>query len=209
MHTFFIVLLVLTSVVALTFIVERALALRRAKIIPPAVQHSVEFYRNGNQVAQMRATCEANPSVLSRLLLFAMEHLDWQRNEVVELLETRARHETQQLERGLIFLEIVVGIAPLLGLVGTIYGLITLFGSMGGASGVDSAKFSQGISLALNATLLGLIVAIPALIGWSYFSKKVETLTVDLATICDEFLRKHYHAQPGDGATVTPARKSR
>ena len=195
MHTFFIVLLVLTSVVALTFIVERALALRWNRVIPPAVQHVVEFYKSTDQLPQLQQVCEQHPSTLSRLLLFASQHLDWSRAEAVELLETRARHETAQLERGLVVLEIIVGIAPLMGLVGTIFGLILLFGSMGSVSGVDNAKFAEGISTALYATLLGLVVAIPALIAWSYFSKKVENLTVELATICDEFLRKHYHSR--------------
>jgi biopolymer transport protein ExbB len=139
--------------------------------------------------------CEQHPSTLGRLLLFLSEHLDWSRSEGVELLETRARHEVSQLERGLVVLEIIVGIAPLMGLVGTIYGLILLFGSMSAVSGVDSVKFAQGISTALYATLLGLLVAIPALIAWSYYSKKVENLTVELESICDEFLRKHHHAK--------------
>ena len=70
---------------------------------------------------------EQNPSSLSRLLLFTAEHIDWPRTEHVTMLETRARHEVTVLERGLVVLEIIVGIAPLLGLVGTIYGLILLF----------------------------------------------------------------------------------
>lgn len=192
MHTFFIVILVLTSIVALTFIVERGLALRWSRIIPPQVQHSVEFYKSADQLSQLRQVCEQNPSTCSRLLLFATQHLDWSRGETVQLVETRARHEVAQLERGLVVLEIIIGIAPLMGLVGTIYGLIMLFGGMGTLSGVDSGKFAQGISTALYATLLGLLVAIPALIAWSYYSKKVENLTVELASICDEFLRKHY-----------------
>ena len=195
MHTFFIIALVITSIVALTFIVERAFALRWNRVIPPAVQHVVEFYKTADQLPQLQQVCEQHPSTLSRLLLFASQHLDWSRAEAVELLETRARHETAQLERGLVVLEIIVGIAPLMGLVGTIYGLILLFGSMSTTVGVDNAKFAQGISTALYATLLGLLVAIPALIAWSYFSKKVENLTVELATICDEFLRKHYHGR--------------
>ncbi|HMJ92026.1 MAG TPA: MotA/TolQ/ExbB proton channel family protein, partial [Candidatus Acidoferrum sp.] len=118
----------------------------------------------------------------------------WSRVENVELLQTRARHEVSQLERGLVVLEIIVGIAPLMGLVGTIYGLIMLFGSMNAGTAVDNAKFAQGISVALNATLMGLMIAIPALISWSYYSKKVENLTIELETLCDEFLRKHYHS---------------
>jgi hypothetical protein len=56
----------------------------------------------------------------------------------------------------------------------------------------EHGKFAQGISLALNATLLGLLIAIPALVAWSYYSKKVETLSVEMESLCDEFLRKHY-----------------
>lgn len=208
MHTFFIVLLVLTSIVALTFIVERGLALRWNKVIPPAVRHAVEFYNNPQELGRLREVCEQNSSTAGRLVLFSVQHADWPKHDNAELLETRARHEVSQLERGLVVLEIIVGIAPLLGLVGTIYGLIMLFGSMNATAAVDSAKFAQGISLALNATLIGLLVAIPALIGWSYYSKKVENLTVELETLCDEFLRKHYHtaAQKGPHAVqATPA----
>jgi biopolymer transport protein ExbB len=195
MHTFFIIVLALTSVIALTFIVERGLALRWNRVLPAQVQHAVEFYKTADQLPQLRQACEQNPSTLSRLLLFASQHLDWSRSETSDLLETRARHEVSQLERGLIVLEIIIGIAPLLGLVGTIYGLIILFGAMNAVTGVDSVKFAQGISTALYATLLGLLVAIPALIAWSYFSKKVENLTVELESICDEFLRKHYQGK--------------
>jgi biopolymer transport protein ExbB len=210
MHTFFIVLLILASVVALTFVVERGLALRWNKIIPPALQNAVSFYRSADDLPRLRAICEENPSTCGRLLLFLTEHLDWSRSETVELLETRARHEVTHLERGLIVLEILIGIAPLLGLVGTIYGLITLFDSMSSVSGVDSVKFAQGISTALYATLLGLLVAIPALIGWSYFSKKIENLTIELESTCDEFLRKHYHAraaaEPAARESASPRR---
>jgi biopolymer transport protein ExbB len=195
MHTFFIVVLVVASVVALTFIVERGLALRWNRVIPPAVLHGVEFYKSPEQLPHLQKVCADHPSTAGRLLLFATQHLDWPRAENAELIETRARHEVAQLERGLVVLEILIGIAPLLGLVGTIYGLITLFGSMSQVTGVDSVAFAQGISTALYATLLGLLVAIPALIGWSYYTKKVENLTVEMETLCDEFLRKHYQGK--------------
>lgn len=195
MHSFFIVILVLTSVVAVAFIVERGLALRWGRVIPPAVEQAVEFYNSADHLPQLQKACRDNPSTAGRLLLFSSQHLDWPRAENAGLIETRARHEVAQLERGLVVLEILVGIAPLLGLVGTIYGLIMLFGSMGGVAGVDSAKFAQGISTALYATLLGLMVAIPALVAWSYYSKKVENLTVEMESLCDEFLRKHYKSK--------------
>ena len=198
MHTFFIGLLVFTSVVALTFIVERGLALRWNRIIPPPLQTGVGLYKSAADLPGLQKLCEQHPSTCSRLVLFATNHLEGSRSESSALLETRARHEVAQLERGLVVLEIIIGIAPLLGLVGTIYGLITLFGSMNAVAGVDSVKFSQGVSLALNATLLGLLVAIPAVVSWSYYSKKVENLTVEMETICDEFLRRHYRSANGE-----------
>jgi len=201
MDIFFIMALVVTSIIMVAFLVERGLALRWHKVIPPSVAHAVENYQTEADLPRLRGVAEANPSALSRLLLFASDHFEWPRNENRELIETRARHEMTLLERGLVVLEIIVGIAPLLGLVGTIYGLITLFSSMGtGGTVVDSAKFAGGISIALQATLLGLLIAIPSLVGWSYYNKKVENLGIEMASLCEEFLRKHYRTQE----TVTP-----
>src|SRR2546426_3557722 len=195
MDIFFIVVLITTSVIAVTFIIERGIALRWVKVIPPSVGGAVENYRSVSDLAQLQSICRQYPSTISRLLLFTTEHLDWPKNENVDVLETRARHEVSKLERGLVVLEIIVGIAPLLGLVGTIYGLILLFGSMNQAAATESAKFAQGISLALRATLMGLLIAIPTLAAWSYYSKKVENLAVEMESLCDEFLRKHYRTE--------------
>ena len=185
-------LLVLASSIGLTFIVERGLALRRSKVVPESVEEAVENCRSAAELPMLQRICEQNPSPLSRLLLAAVEHRDWPKAENVDALQTRARHEVDLLDRGLVVLEIVIGVAPLLGLVGTIYGLITLFASLGESGLGDNAALSKGIALALNATLLGLLTAIPSLIAWSYYSKKVETLAVEMATVCDEFLQQHY-----------------
>jgi biopolymer transport protein ExbB len=192
MHAFFIIALIVTSIVTVTFMIERGLALRRFKAIPPEVEWAVNNYQGPADLPKLVNACEQNPASLSRLLLFTTEHLDWSREEVITLLETRARHEVTLLERGLVVLEIVVGIAPLQGLVGTIYGLISLFATTNLTAVENTTQFAQGISLALNATLLGLLIAIPALIAWSMYTKRVETLSIEMETLCDEFLRKHY-----------------
>ena len=92
-------------------------------------------------------------------------------------------------------LEIIVGIAPLLGLVGTILGMMSVFGDVGKHGMDEAARLAQGISLILRATLFGLLIAIPALIFWSYYSKKVETMSVEMETICDEFVRRQYREE--------------
>jgi biopolymer transport protein ExbB len=144
----------------------------------------------------LRRVCQQHPSPISRLLLLASEHLDWSKADNMDALQTRARHEITRLERGLVVLEIIVGIAPLLGLVGTIAGMMTLFGDIGQAGLNEASRLAHGIALILNATLLGLLIAIPSLIFWSYYSKKVETIAVEMETLCAEFVRRQYREEP-------------
>ena len=185
-------LLILTSLVGLTFIIERGFALRWRKVVPPEIQAAVESCRASTDLPMLRRVCEQYNAPLSRLLLLAADHLTWPKDENVDALQTRARQEIVKLERGLVVLEIMVGIAPLLGLVGTIIGMMAVFADVGQAGLTDAAKLAQGIALILRATLLGLLIAIPSLIFWSYYSKKIETLAVEMETLCDEFIRRQY-----------------
>src|SRR5580765_5803215 len=185
-------LLVLTSIVGLTFIIERGFALRWRRVIPKETEQAVERCNSSKDAPQVITLVNAQPSPISRLLLLANEHLDWSKQDNIDSVETAARHEVIQLERGLVVLEIIVGIAPLMGLVGTLHGLITLFASLGSVGVSDNAALAKGISIALNTTLAGLIVAIPSLIAWSYYNKKVETLAVEMESLCERFLRSQY-----------------
>jgi biopolymer transport protein ExbB len=191
----------------LTFIIERGLALRVGKIIPPAVKGAMETCRTTEDLPMLRRICQQHPSPLSRLLMLAERHRQWPRTENASALETSARLEISRLERGLVVLEIVVGVAPLLGLVGTIYGLIALFASLGTSGLGDNNALARGIALALNATLLGLLTAIPSLVAWSYYNKKVETLAIEMASLCDNFLRQVYRGEDSPEMAETPARE--
>jgi biopolymer transport protein ExbB len=204
METLIIIILVATSITAVTFIVERGLALRIKKVLPQPLIDAVLSYRSTNDMQMLKSVCAQNASPLAKLLLFSSDHLDMPKSETSALVETRARYEISKLERGLVVLEIIVGIAPLMGLVGTIFGLILLFGAMDQGAAADTSRFATGISTALYATLIGLLIAIPALIAWSYYSRKVETFAVRMEAICDEFLRKNYRTE-GTGANGEPA----
>jgi biopolymer transport protein ExbB len=188
-------LLIITSVVGLTFIVERGIALRWRRVVPPEVEAAVESCHSPEDVPMLRRVCQQHKSPISRLLLQAAEHLHWPKADNADAVQTRARHELARLERGLVVLEIIVGIAPLLGLVGTIAGMMTLFGDIGQAGLTEASRLAKGIALILNATLMGLLIAIPSLIFWSYYSKKVETLAIEMETLCDEFIRRQYRAE--------------
>jgi biopolymer transport protein ExbB len=195
METVVKILLGITSVIGLGVIGWRLWTLRWDKVLPPVITSSLAQCRTADDVVTLRAICEQNPSPLGRLLLQAANHLDWPKSDNVLSLETAARHEIVRLERGLVVLEIIVGIAPLLGLVGTIIGMITVFGDLG-ATGLntvsDASKLAQGISYILWTTLIGLLISIPSLIAWSYFTKKVEVLAVEIEALCDEFVRTQY-----------------
>lgn len=195
METLIIISLVAISITAVTFIVERGLALRVKKVVPQPLIDAVLSYGSGRDLQMLKSVCAQNASPLAKLLLFSSEHLDMPKSENSALVETRARYEISKLERGLVILEIIVGIAPLTGLVGTIFGLVLLFGAMDQGAAQDTSRFANGISVALHATLMGLLIAIPALVAWSYYSRKVETFAVRMEAICDEFLRKHYRTE--------------
>ncbi|MGA2802522.1 MAG: MotA/TolQ/ExbB proton channel family protein [Verrucomicrobiota bacterium] len=186
------ILLGLTSVVGLAFIVERALALRWNKVVPPGIAAALASCETREDVKTLCAVCRRKPSPLGRLLLLAVDHLDWPKADNVDALQTAARREIVRLERGLVVLEIIVGIAPLLGLVGTIAGMMTVFGKVGHEGLSDARNLAEGIALILNATLIGLLIAIPSLIAWSYFSKKVEVQAVEMEALCDKFIRQQY-----------------
>ncbi len=192
MEVFVYILLILTSIVGLTFIVERGLALRWKKVVPPEIEAAVDACQSREDTERLKRVCEKHASPLGRLLLVALERLSWPREENVDGLQTRARHEIVKLERGLVVLEIIVGIAPLLGLVDTILGMMTTFEGVGQMGLNDAAGLARGIALILKATLIGLLIAIPALISWSYYTKKVEMLAVEMETLCDELVRRLY-----------------
>jgi biopolymer transport protein ExbB len=208
MEIFIIGVLLSASIIGLTFIIERGVALRAEKIMPAVVRGALETCRTTEDLPMLRRICQQHPSPLSRLLLLAERHRQWPRRENASGLETSARQEISRLERGLVVLEIVVGVAPLLGLVGTIYGLIALFGTLGANGLGDNNALASGIAYALNATLIGLLTAIPSLVAWNYYSKKVESLAIEMAALCDNFLRHLYHGEEAPELDEVPARRA-
>jgi len=187
-------LLGVTSIVGLTFIIERAFALRWRRVVPSEIEAAVRSCHTPEDVPMLKRVCEQHDSPMSRLLLVAAEHLHWPKVDNVDATQTRARREVIRLERGLVVLEIIVGIAPLLGLVGTIVGMMSAFSDVGQSLN-NASKLAKDIATILNATLLGLLIAIPSLIFWSYYNKKVEAIAVEMEGLCDEFIRRQYREQ--------------
>src|SRR5205823_1429471 len=139
------VLLGVTSVVGLTFIVERAFALRWRRVVPNEIEAAVQSCQTPEDVPMLKRVCQQHDSPMSRLLLVVAEQLHWPKADNVDVTQIRARHEMVRLERGLVVLEIIVGIAPLLGLVGTIVGMMSAFGDVGQSLN-NAAKLAKDIA---------------------------------------------------------------
>jgi biopolymer transport protein ExbB len=197
LEVFFIGLLVLTSIVGGAFIIERGLALRRSRVVPSEVVMALQACHGPDDLPSLLRVCQQKPSSLSRLITVAANHLKWSKTENAEAVQTFARQEVVGLERGLVVLEITVGIAPLLGLVGTVFGLMMLFADLGKSETIDSGRLASGIGTILISTLLGLLIAIPALIAWNYYNTKVQSMAVEMESLCTEFLRRQYPQPAG------------
>jgi biopolymer transport protein ExbB len=197
------------SIVSLTTIILRILALREKNVLPLTIESEMERFVPGTNPDRLARMVHRDPSSLARIVRVALAHLRWPRADNIEAVQTRARYEMVRLERGLVVLEVIFGIAPLLGLIGTVSGLIHVFASLGLSAGAaDAKRIAFGISEALSTTVFGLGIAVPSLIAYSYFSKKVEVLSVEMESLVSEFISKLYFGrvapQPAPPRGVPP-----
>ena len=184
------------SIVSVTIMILRGLALRRKVVMPSVIEAEIERLAPGESPERLSRIVYHDPSSLARVTRVALQHLRGPRSENVEVVQTRARHEMVRLERGLIILEVIVGIAPLLGLIGAVSGLVHVFSHLGLSSGAsDTRQIALGIAEALNATVFGLSIAVPTLIGFTYFSRKVEVMSVEMETLVLELINNCYYGR--------------
>lgn len=186
--------LIAFSVVALALIFERFVSLRTNKIAPPnLVDEALTVSRHAvpgpDVVKQLEQSSE-----LGAVLASGMRALNINpRATEADLrasMEDAGRVVGHRLEKSLTALATIASAAPLLGLLGTVIGMIEIFGSQGASSGgANPAQLAQGISMALYNTAFGLIVAIPSLIFWRYFRARVDAYLLTLELSSERLLR--------------------
>src|SRR5438067_5966053 len=200
--------LLLCSIVTVTTIVLAAMTLRERKVLPLVIESEIERLMPGGNAERLVRIVNDDNSSLAGVVRTALQHLRWPRAENIESVQTRARRELVRLERGLIVLEVVTGIAPLVGLIGTVSGLVQVFSGLGLSTGAaDTKAVALGISMALNCTIFGLSIAVPSLIAFSYFSKKVEILSVEMESLVSDLIAKCYYGRTG-GEEGRPVRST-
>jgi len=191
----FMAVLLVCSFVALTVILLRTFALRRRAVIPALIEKEINKIRPGEDPEHLRHLIQDDASPLSRIVEVAVRPYNATKQETLEVVQSRARQEIVRLESGLFILEIVVGISPLLGLLGAVTGLVRVFGNIGnGAMSTSDLKgIASGIGEALSTTIVGLAIAIAALVAFSYFSRRVERLAVEMESLLIDLIEKIFH----------------
>ena len=172
-------LLLIASVVGLALIIERLLYLRARRVLPPTLLSEViRVYQNGKVDANVINTLENN-SPLGRVLAAGLRNIDAPREVMKESIEEAGRGAAHDLERFLTSLGTIATLAPLMGLFGTVVGMIEIFGAQN-AAGSNPAELAHGISVALYNTGFGLAVAMPTLVFYRHFRALVDAFIIDM-----------------------------
>jgi biopolymer transport protein ExbB len=171
--------LLIASLLALTLIIERTLYLRRNKILPPTLlQEVIRVYQSGRINHEVVDNLAAN-SPLGRVLAAGLRNVNAPREVMKESIEEAGRGTAHELERFLTTLGTIASLAPLMGLFGTVVGMIEIFGAQD-ATGTNPAQLAHGISVALYNTGFGLAIAMPAVVFYRHFRALVDSFIVDM-----------------------------
>lgn len=172
-------LLIIASLVAVTLITERALFLRSGKIAPPALLDEVIQELKQRGVSQQMLSKLSEGSPLGKVFAAGLKNIKSSPDVMKESIEEAGRGAAHDLDRYLTTLGTIASISPLLGLFGTVIGMIEIFGSQN-AGGAAPTELAHGISVALYNTAFGLIVAVPSMIAYRHFRAQVARLTFEM-----------------------------
>jgi len=193
--------LLLGSVLGLAIVLERGFGLRYRKILVPEIVTAINKIRSPEDVRVAERICEANPGPFASIVLTTLQNQDLPRDELKEAIIDQGRQEVRVLERGLVMLETIAAAAPLLGLLGTVIGMIKVFNVISRQGIGQASVLSGGISEALITTVTGLVIGIPALVAFNFFTNKAESLVMDIEKHSATLLRRfRFLSAPGEEA---------
>ena len=169
--------LLLCSLITVFIVCERLYALRNAAILPDDLVDAV---------VEGRATTGGRHSVLARIIDFAHTH-----HTDPEAIKAFARLQLNRMERGVPYLDVIYTLAPLIGLTGTVTGLLKVFKQISPETGLpDPVAFTQGVALALSATVMGLVVAMMALVPAGFLQRKIDNYAAKIDLLLERILAR-------------------
>jgi len=189
------------SLFALGIILERAYSLRASRILNPTIVERVTGLAEGGRVDRAIEVCRASPGIYTNIVIAGLESVDKGEAEAREAVEGAGRHESTLLNRYLGALGTVAAVTPLLGLLGTVTGMIEVFQTIAESGGAQAAQLSSGISTALITTATGLCIAIPTLVAHNIYQERVSGIMTDLERESLRVIRGLYR---GSSAAAKP-----
>jgi biopolymer transport protein ExbB len=185
----------LCSIVAVAVVLERTVSLRKNRILRPELIEVIEAIRGPEDIAVIYNRCNILKGPFSAIIKRAISNTHLSREEKVLDIQATGRQEARVLERMLVVLEIITAITPLLGLLGTVLGMSQVFDVIAEVGLGETKAFSSGIAQALRTTIVGLGVAIPSLIAYTSFDKKVDNLILEMEKYSMLLLNKIYSVE--------------
>jgi biopolymer transport protein ExbB len=182
--------LLMISVLSLAVVIERAFYLRRNRILKPELVWTLDHLQKIEDLEQVMDKNPRYSGPFINIIRVCLDNRQRSREEVKEAIVDQGRQEARTLERGLGVLETVAGIAPLMGLLGTVLGMIRVFDVISRQGLGQTQSLSGGISEALITTVAGLSIAIPTLVAYNYFTHKVEDLVLEIEKYSAQILNK-------------------
>jgi biopolymer transport protein ExbB len=192
---FVMLFIVLCSMAAVTVMISAWLRLRDHLVLPAPVAsqlRSLPQYAQKGDIKPLQEFLEKDPSLLASLGALAISGTFSSRQECVETITARAKEDLHHLERGVSILEVMVTVAPLLGLLGTTAGLVGMFSAFGSDAGPDTATIAKEIGVALRCTIAGLFVAVPSVLAHTYFVRRLDNIAVRLESILHETIQTFF-----------------
>ncbi len=183
-------LIFLASIVCIALILERAFSLRRGKILPKRFFSEIDAMIAEKKFSEAAALCRTSDAPLAKILTAGFAVSNEEKKEIQEAFEMAGRRESSRLEQNLDLLGTLAAVGPLLGLLGTVTGMIRTFGVIRVIGVGDPLQLSGGIAEALLNTAGGLVVGIPALIAQRYFLRKVDRFILEMEEFAMTTLRR-------------------
>jgi biopolymer transport protein ExbB len=172
--------LIICSIIAVAIIVERLWTLQHRRVLPAEITDKVWRWVEQGQIQDKHVQALEHNSPLGKVLAAGLKHRHRDRRIIKESIEDTGRHVVHELERFLNVLGTIASVSPLLGLLGTVFGMIRTFNAITDAGVGNPAALAGGIAEALIATGTGLTVAITALLGFRYLTSKVSNLVIEM-----------------------------
>ena len=179
-ESFTLIILLFCSFLSVTFMIERWWYFRKASPQGEGLLGEVKKLIEAKQYQDAANLCQKNPSTIARLIYYAIVNYNHSRQDLGELLETKRQEERLKLERFLGILGTLGNIAPFIGLFGTVVGIIKAFRDLALSGTGGPSVVARGIAEALVSTAAGLLVAIPAVIAYNYFTRRIKQLSVQM-----------------------------